>query len=453
MDELRDILQRLSARAITEGFRDESDDFSIDSDTGCETCGGRGFYTPNVSVGHPEFGQTVTCRCLEDRLTETRQARLIRYSNLGALTRFTFETLERDGRLEGFEGIAKFRAAYDAALEFSSRPEGWIVLVGPHGTGKTHLAAAVSNRLIQNGYSVFFVHVPELLDHLRSAYSPASETTYDELFEQVKDTPILVMDELHSGNSTPWSQEKLRQLVNYRNNSQLPTVITTALPPEETDSYIRVRIESEAKGRVFRLGPRSHRAASTYGSVDSGMLERMTFDSFRPSYGGLSTESEAGLMAGFEAARNFAADPQGWLTLCGGTGSGKTHLAVAIAREQLVKGAHLMFASVPELMDRLRHAYEPDSGVSYMQLLEEVKNSPILILDDLGRERRSDWAQEMVFQILVHRDNLQLPTVITSKDDFTQGTGPVSSRVKDPGIGSVVPLNAPDYRTRGSRRG
>ena len=163
---------------------------------------------------------------------------------------------------EGFGGKERFRAAHDIALEFSSRPEGWLVLVGPHGTGKTHLAAAISNRLIQNGYSVFFVHVPELLDHLRSAYSPASETTYDELFEQVKGTPILVMDELHSGNPTPWSQEKLRQLINHRSNAQLPTIITTALPPEESDPYIRVRIESEGQAKVFRLGARAHQASS-----------------------------------------------------------------------------------------------------------------------------------------------------------------------------------------------
>ena len=452
MDDLRDILQRLSARATTEGFRDESDDYSLDGDTGCDVCGGRGWFTPNVTVGHPEFGQMVTCRCLEDRLTESRQSRLVRYSNLGALTRYTFETLDRDGRLEGFGGRERFRAAHDIALEFSSRPEGWLVLVGPHGTGKTHLAAAISNRLIQNGYSVFFVHVPELLDHLRSAYSPASETTYDELFEQVKGTPILVMDELHSGNPTPWSQEKLRQLINHRSNAQLPTIITTALPPEESDPYIRVRIESEGQAKVFRLGARAHQASSSYGRVDPRMLERMTFDSFRPRYGGLSAQSEAGLMAGYQAARNFANSPQGWLTLCGDTGSGKTHLAVAIAREQLLKGNPVMFASVPELMDRLRHAFEPDSSVSYMRLLEDVKNAPILILDDLGRERHSDWAQEMVFQILVHRDNLRLPTVITSKNDFSQGTGAISSRVMDPAIGSVIPLQAPDYRTRGGRR-
>ena len=453
MEDLRDILQRLGERATTEGFRDESDEYDIEAGTGCGECGGRGWYTPNVPVGHPEFGQTVTCRCLETRLTESKQVRLVRYSNLGALTRYTFERLDRDGRSEGFEGVDRFRAAYDAAVEYASKPEGWLVLTGPHGTGKTNLAAAVSNRLIQNGYSVFFVHVPELLDHLRSTYSPASETTYDELFEQVKNAPILVMDELHAGNATPWSQEKLRQLVNHRCSGQLPTVIATALPPEEADPYIRVRIESEGQGKVFRLGGRPLLTTSSFGGVDPRMLERMSFDSFRPRYGGLSSEGEAGLVAAFQAARNFASAPQGWLTLCGGTGSGKTHLAVAIAREQLRKSSPVMFASVPELMDRLRHAYEPDSSISYMRLLDDIKNAPLLILDDLGRERRSDWAKEMVFQIMVHRDNLHLPTVITSKDDYSVDTGPISSRIKDPAIGSVVPLHAPDYRTRGRSGG
>ncbi len=453
MDDLRKILQRLGERATTNGFRGEFGDDDPETGTGCGACGGRGWYAPSVPVGHPEFGQAVTCRCLEDRLTETRQARLVRYSNLGALTRFTFETLDRDGRLEGFDGKERFRAAYDAALEFSSRPEGWLVLSGPYGTGKTHLAAAVSNRLIQNEYSVFFVHVPELLDHLRSAYSPASETTYDELFEQVKSAPILVMDELHSGNSTPWSQEKLRQLINHRGNAQLPTVITTALPLEESDAYIRVRIESESEGKVFRLIGRTQQAGSSYGSIDPRMLERMTFDTFRPRYGGLSDEQESGLVAAFQAARNFANAPQGWLTLHGVTGSGKTHLAVAIAGEQLKKGNPAMFAPVPELMDRLRDAFEPGSGISYMRFMDALKNAPLLILDDLGRERPSDWSREILFQIMAHRDNLRLPTIITSNNDYDKDTGPISSRIKDPAIGQMIPLGAPDYRTRGSRRG
>ena len=242
MEDLRKILQRLGERATTNGFRGEFGDGGPETGTGCDVCGGRGWYTPNVPVGHPEFGQTLACRCIEDLLLKEKQARLLRYSNLGPLTRFTFETLDGDGVAQGAEDRGRFRAAYEAAQRYAARPDGWLVLSGPHGTGKTHLAAAMANRLIQNDFEVLFVHVPELLDHLRATYSPASETTYDELFEQVKATPILVMDGLHSVNATPWSQEKLGQLVNHRHNGLLPTVITTALRPEDLDPYIRVRI-------------------------------------------------------------------------------------------------------------------------------------------------------------------------------------------------------------------
>ncbi len=453
MDELRDILQRLNARAISEGFRDESDDSFNESDTGCEVCGGRGWYSPNVPVGHPEFGQTVTCRCFEDRLTETKQARLVGYSNLGALTRFTFETLHRNGFSKGSEDANRFNAAYDAALDYASRPEGWLVLTGPHGTGKTHLAAAVSNRLIQNGYSVFFVHVPELLDHLRSAYSPKSETTYDDLFEQVKTTPILVMDELKLKGSTPWAQEKLRQLVNHRYNTQLPTVFTTAELPKEIDPYLRVRIEAQGGNNVFLLGGQTPDSSLKYGSIDQGMLKRMSFDTFRHRYAGLSQESEATLTFALQAARNFAQVPQGWLTLYGDTGTGKTHLAVAIAGEQISQGHSVFFAFMPTLMGQLRYAYEPESDISYMRLLEHVLDAPLLILDAVGEERDSEWSKEIVLQIIRHRHNLRLPTVFTCNADITRRRGPLGSRMQDPSIGSIIPMHAPDYLTRGSNRG
>ena len=452
MEDLRDILQRLGERATSEGFRDEPDEYDIDGGTGCTECGGRGWYTPNVPVGHPEFGQTVTCRCLETRLTDSRQARLVRYSNLGVLTRYTFESLDRDGRSEGIEGVDRFRIAYDAAVEYASRPEGWLVLTGPHGTGKTHLAAAVSNRLIQNGYSVFFVHIPELLDHLRSAYSPASETTYDELFEQVKNTPILVMDELYSGNATPWSQEKLRQLTNHRCNGQLPTIITTALPPIEADPYIRVRLESESRGNTFQLGKIESVHSSQYGSIAPEMLRQFSFSTFN-LYSDLSLQERDSLEGALTFARNYASEPQGWLTLYGSTGTGKTHLAVAIAGEQIKQGNPVTFAFVPELMDRLRHAFEPGSGISYMRLLEDVKNAPLLILDDLGRESDSTWSDAVLFQIIVHRHNLRLPTVTTCNEDLPNGTGPVGSRLRDPAIGFAFPLHLRDYRTRGRSGG
>ena len=107
-----------------------------------------------------------------------------------------------------------------------------------------------------------------------------------------------------------------------------------------------------------------------------------------------------------------------------------------------------MFWFVPELMDYLRYTFNPESPVAYDRVFEEVKSAPLLILDDLGRERGSSWAVEKLYQIVVHRHNARLPTVITSAMDFKDDLDPITSRVQDGDISQVVPVDAPDYRNK-----
>ncbi len=117
--------------------------------------------------------------------------------------------------------------AYRIAFEFAKNPEGWLVFMGDTGCGKTHLAAAIVNYRYEAGKPALFIVVPEFLDHLRSAFSPESKVSYDEFFESVKSAPLLVLDDFGEHSMTPWVREKLYQLINYRHNSRLPTVITT----------------------------------------------------------------------------------------------------------------------------------------------------------------------------------------------------------------------------------
>ena len=84
--------------------------------------------------------------------------------------------------------------------------------------------------------------VPDLLDHLRSAYQPGSDVGYDDLFEMLRTAPVLVLDDLGVQSSTPWAQEKLFQLINHRYNAQLPTVFTTNLDPTEFDARLQSRL-------------------------------------------------------------------------------------------------------------------------------------------------------------------------------------------------------------------
>ena len=78
----------------------------------------------------------------------------------------------------------------DGQLVFAEEPEGWLLLQGGNGCGKTHLAAAIANRALNRGRRVFFAAVPELLDHLRSTFSPAREIQRDEIFELVVATAL-----------------------------------------------------------------------------------------------------------------------------------------------------------------------------------------------------------------------------------------------------------------------
>ena len=187
------------------------------------------------------------------------------------------------------------------------------------------------------------------------------------------------------------------------------------------------------------------------GRIQPELLRRMTFKNFDVRGNNPNSSQMASLEYAYQFSKNYASQPDGWLTLFGNTGAGKTHLAVAIAVEQINRGNDVIFLLVPDLLDHLRRTFSPDSSVNYDQLFEDVKTTPLLILDDLGQERSSPWADEKLYQIVVHRHNARLPTIITSMNDFTTEQGPIASRVKDPTTGELIKIDTPDYRNKTRR--
>lgn len=132
--------------------------------------------------------------------------------------------------------------AFHAAQQFAEHPKNWLVLTGTYGSGKTHLAAAIGNFRDAMGEEIIFQVVPDLLDHLRATFNPNSTITYDSLFEQVRSTKMLILDDLGTQSATPWAKEKLFQLLNFRYETRMPTVITTSSSLEEMDPRIRSRM-------------------------------------------------------------------------------------------------------------------------------------------------------------------------------------------------------------------
>jgi DNA replication protein DnaC len=184
----------------------------------CPICKGAGYLRADVPYGHPSFGKPLACECKEAERKAKRRQQLQEMSNLGAFYDKSFANFNT--RVPGIQ------EAFSCAYEFAQNPSGWLLLIGPNGCGKTHLAAAIANQSLEDGALVLFSTVPDLLDHLRAAFAPTSNEVYDQLFARMREAEVLVLDDLGAQQSSPWANEKLFQLLNYRYNSRFPTVIT-----------------------------------------------------------------------------------------------------------------------------------------------------------------------------------------------------------------------------------
>lgn len=411
----------------------------------CPLCNGAGFVYADVPVGHPDYGKAVPCRCTREESTKQQYGRLQRYSNLGSLTRFTFDLLLPRGRSDDPVSQEQFGSAYEAARAFAAEPRGWLVLIGPSGCGKTCLAAAVANERLSRGSPAFYITVPELLYRLRAAFSPDSEIHYDDFFDRVRSAPLLILDDLGAQASTPWAKEKLDQLLNHRFNSGLPTVIVTIVPVEQLEDRMRTRLTDRDLCQTCVVEQRQ--ASLEYGWGPEFELQKsMTFDNFDWKRVNLLPEQRENLKEVFRVAVDFAKSPEGWLVFQGVNGCGKTHLAAAIVNYRYQAGKPARFIVVPDFLDHLRSTFSPDSTISYDQLSESVKTSPLLVLDDFGEQASTPWAQEKLYQVLNYRYNARLATVITTCYSLDEIESRISSRLVDPRFSLAFNITAPDFR-------
>lgn len=208
----------------------------------CPTCRGAGFLRRDVPFGHPDFGKPIACHCRKIQRKVRERKQLVELSQVESLQRFVDASFDTYDLTQ--PGVVQ---AYRVASKFAINPKGWLVLTGPNGCGKTHLAVSIVKERLAEGERVLFQTVPDLLDYLRSAFDPKADEVYDQLFTRLREVELLVLDDLGAEQSTSWANEKLFQLLNYRYNAMLPTVITSnRLYLEGIDERIKSRLHDRA---------------------------------------------------------------------------------------------------------------------------------------------------------------------------------------------------------------
>lgn len=418
----------------------------------CPRCGGIGYYVLDLPVDHPDFNKLITCECKQEQIAQRRHARLMRLSNLGGLSRMRFDTFLPEGIGLPEPLRRNMRVAYETAREFAREPRGWLVFLGGYGCGKTHLAASIANEVIARDEPVLFVIVPDLLDQLRSTYAPQSQVTFDDQFDSIREIPLLILDDLGTQSATPWAQEKLYQLINHRYNAQLPTVFTTNCRLEDLEPRIRSRMTEADLSRIVPIRAPDYRSSGQPGqdTLDNGLntlvhLSHMTFENFSLRRQELDRESQESLEKALQIAINYAESPENWLIIQGQHGSGKTHLAAAIANTRQNFGEQVIFVTAPDLLDYLRAAYSPSSQISFDRRFEEIRRCQLLVLDDLGTESATPWAKEKLYQIINYRFNSRLPTVFTTVKTLEEIDPHIRSRIMQRQRATVCELLAPSY--------
>src|SRR5579885_3775239 len=156
--------------------------------------------------------------------------------------------------------------------------------------------------------------------------------------------------------------------------------------------------------------------------------ERATLDSFVLPHDNPVLRN--GLASALRSARGFARDfpavnPPG-LLLIGEPGTGKTHLAVGVMKALLDKGHECVFFDYQNLLDRIRSSYDASSGTSDREAYATALDAEVLVLDDLGAHRVTEWVEDIVTSIITHRCNHRKPLIATTNLPDPEITGEVA---------------------------
>jgi DNA replication protein DnaC len=120
----------------------------------------------------------------------------------------------------------------------------------------------------------------------------------------------------------------------------------------------------------------------------------------------------------FKLAKKYVEEFDSWegesLMFWGEPGNGKSHLATAIANELTTKGKRIVFISMPDLLEKIKATFNKNSLETESQIMKGLQMCDLLIIDDVGAEKVTEWVQEVIFRIVDGRYKRLKPIMVTS---------------------------------------
>jgi DNA replication protein DnaC len=184
---------------------------------------------------------------------------------------------------------------------------------------------------------------------------------------------------------------------------------------------------------VCRIQRRTERMLA--GTRIPSRYEHCTLDNFESAFSGVTKSVAAAHLRAREFVERYPIETGGLgLLLTGSIGVGKTHLAAGILRKLVTeRGATGLFCDYRELLKQVQNSYNPQVQATELAILEPIFRAEVLVLDELGAAKPSEWVWDTVGLILNTRYNNRLTTIITTN---YANAGPLGSGLE------IAPIRA-----------
>jgi DNA replication protein DnaC len=239
----------------------------------CPQCHGTGWRTVETRGERGASRQAVPCECSAATRAEAilERARIPRrYWDRN------FDNYETDLPYDDAKATAWNRSLSQAKTllqafvrEFPGGSQHGLLLIGPSGVGKTHLAIAALVELLKRGITGLYYEFHDLLKEIQASYDPLSQTSELQVLDPVLKTDVLLLDDLGAGKPSEWVRETVGHILNIRYSENRPSIITTnfldrdsatpevSLPSGRkiaiTEDSLSDRIGARVRSRLFEM--------------------------------------------------------------------------------------------------------------------------------------------------------------------------------------------------------